>query len=142
MGPITHKRQASKTSSRIYSHEFMDCASEFFPYIFLDNHIGHNDISENKLLKRSIYHKFTNISKTLHIIMYIEKGIHLLHSMQRPINLTLHNPTMTVCSHPSHPPPSPSPPNIPSPIGGQDDLDTCCLVTNREYSLAGRPFEE
>ena len=50
-------------------------------------------------------------------------------------------PTVT-CGHPSHPPPSPSPPNIPSQILGWDDLDSGCFVTSRENSLAGRPFED
>ena len=39
------------------------------------------------------------------------------------------------------PPPSPSPPTVPSPYL-EADLNSVCVVTPREHSLAGRPNEE
>ena len=50
-------------------------------------------------------------------------------------------PPRTTCSFPSHPPSSPSLPNIQSQRFWQEDLDSGCLVTNHQHSLAGRPYE-
>ena len=64
--------------------------------------------------------------------------------MDMCINSSITNqptPPAVLCGHPSHPPPSPSPPNIPSQIFGEEDLDSGHVVPGREHSLAGRPME-